>query len=147
MPAWSHPGSRPLRRPLLAAALALLLAACGTAGPPGPAVTIVEPADGAVVGSPFKLRFEVSGLVVAPAGEVVPGSGHHHLLINTDPLPAGTAVPFDERHLHFGKGQTSSLLDLPAGKHTLRLLFADHEHRPYFVFSPEITVEATKSWR
>jgi hypothetical protein len=32
------------------------------------------------------------------------------------------------------------VLDLPPGMHRLRLLFADHEHRPYFVFSPEIRI-------
>jgi len=52
-------------------------------------------------------------------------------------------LPFNDGHRHFGKGQTFAVLDLPPGRHTLRLLFADHEHRPYFVFSPEISVEVT----
>ena len=45
------------------------------------------------------------------------------------------------KYRHFGKGQTATLLDLPPGRHTLRLRFAGHEHRPYFAFSPEVTVQ------
>jgi hypothetical protein len=98
--------------------------------------------DGYVVRSPFLVEFAVRGMGVAPAGVQAERTGHHHLLINKALPPSVTApIPFDDKHRHFGKGQTATLLDLPAGKHTLRLLFADHEHRPYFVFSREITVQ------
>ena len=94
------------------------------------------------VASPFQLDFAVRGMGVVPAGKELKGTGHHHILVDTRMPPSVTEkLPFNDKHRHFGKGQTSSLLDLPPGKHTLRLLFADHEHRPYFVFSPEITVE------
>ena len=98
--------------------------------------------DGYRVYSPFKVEFAVRGMGVAPAGTKLEGAGHHHILIDR-PLPkdVSAALPFDEKHKHFGKGQTSTVLDLPPGKHTLRLLFADHEHRPYYVFSDQITVE------
>jgi len=55
-------------------------------------------------------------------------------------LNIGEKIPFSETHKHFGKGQTSTVLNLPPGRHTLRLLFADHDHRPYFVYSPEVVV-------
>jgi Domain of unknown function (DUF4399) len=97
--------------------------------------------DGALLQSPFRVDLSVRGMGVAPAGVAHPKSGHHHILINqTLPQRVGDTIPFDERHRHFGKGQTSSSLELPPGEHRLRLLFADHEHRPYFVFSPEIRV-------
>ncbi len=98
--------------------------------------------NGYKVASPMQVDFAVRGMGVVPAGKELKGTGHHHILVDTRMPPSVTdKLPFNDNHRHFGKGQTSTLLDLPAGKHTLRLLFADHEHRPYFVFSPEITVE------
>ena len=103
---------------------------------------------GYTVRSPFLVAFAVRGMGVVPAGKALPGSGHHHLLVDT-PLPrnVGEKIPFSETHRHFGKGQTLTTVDLPPGPHTLRLLFADHEHRPHFVYSPEIriTVAARRS--
>lgn len=103
---------------------------------------------GDVLRSPFWVEFGVRGMGVIPAGNQHPKAGHHHLLVDT-PLPLNyqDRIPFSDTHRHFGKGQTGTLLDLPPGKHTLRLLFADHEHRPYFVYSPEIavTVEGRRS--
>ena len=99
---------------------------------------------GVEVRAPFAVDFAVRGLGVAPAGVKLEGTGHHHILVNRSmPSSVSEKLPFDDSHRHFGKGQTGTLLDLPPGKHRLRLLFADHEHRPYFVFSPEITVEVT----
>lgn len=99
-------------------------------------------ANGYKVRSPFLVEFAVRGMGVVPAGKPLPGAGHHHILVNQAlPLQINAQIPFNDGHRHYGKGQTQAVFDLPAGKHTLRLLFADHEHRPYFVFSPEITVE------
>ena len=96
------------------------------------------------VRSPFMVEFAVRGMGVVPAGKVLAGTGHHHILVDT-PLPASVTdkLPFNAGHRHFGKGQTFAVLDLPEGEHKLRLLFADHDHRPYFVFSPEISVVVT----
>ena len=94
-----------------------------------------------VVRSPFWVEFGIRGMGVVPAGNEREKAGHHHILVDKK-LPSNhqAKLPFDDSHRHFGKGQTGTALDLPPGTHTLRLLFADHEHRPYFVFSPEITV-------
>jgi hypothetical protein len=98
--------------------------------------------DGYRVSSPVLVQFAVRGMGVAPAPLAKEGTGHHHILINKNlPLDVRQQIPFDESHRHFGKGQTEALLDLPAGRHRLRLLFADHEHRPHFVYSREITVQ------
>lgn len=94
-------------------------------------VFFIEPKDGATVTSPFLVQFGVEGLKVAPAGEVVPGTGHHHLIINDGPLPIGTVIPMDDTHKHFGKGQTETELTLPPGDYTLTLQFADGTHHSY----------------
>jgi Domain of unknown function (DUF4399) len=97
--------------------------------------------DGAAVVSPFRVDFSVRGMGVSPAGTAHPKAGHHHILVNQGlPQRVGDQIPFNDHHRHFGKGQTSTVLTLPVGEHRLRLLFADHEHRPYFVYSPEIRV-------
>ncbi|MBP6006406.1 MAG: DUF4399 domain-containing protein [Rhodoferax sp.] len=104
--------------------------------------------NGDTVPSPFWLDFGVRGMGIIPAGTAHAAAGHHHVLLDT-PLPMSHVdkIPFSNNYRHFGKGQTGTLLELPPGRHTLRLLFADHEHRPYFVYSPEIsfTVEGART--
>jgi hypothetical protein len=108
------------------------------------AVNFTNLRNGYRVRSPFLVEFGIKGMGVVPAGKALTGTGHHHILVDTRMPPSVTEkLPFNDGHKHFGKGQTFAVLDLPPGRHTLRLLFADHEHRPYFVFSPEITVEVT----
>ncbi|MES2263117.1 MAG: DUF4399 domain-containing protein [Pseudomonadota bacterium] len=94
-------------------------------------VSFVEPADGATVASPFKVKFAVSGMEVKPAGEIEATSGHHHLIINGDSLKAGESIPFDETHLHFGKAQTEAEVKLPPGKYRLTMQFANGAHQSY----------------
>lgn len=84
------------------------------------------------VTSPFKVEMGTEGIRVDTAGPVVAGSGHHHLIIDgPDSLAAEQMVPKDSSHLHFGKGQTETELDLAPGKHRLTLQFADGLHRSY----------------
>lgn len=107
-------------------------------------VTILEPKNGATVSSPFKVKFDVKGKKVAPAGTQDPDTGHHHLLINKGSLAQGEEIPFDKVHLHFGKGQTESEVNLPPGKYRLTAQFADGEHRSYgsrYSHTIEITVK------
>ena len=116
-------------------------------------VYFVNIKDGDKVTSPFRVAFVVSGMGVAPvkAGKL-DGTGHHHILIDM-PLPVDikASIPFDkpeellhQHYKHFGKGETETVLTLPPGKHTLRLLFADHAHVPYYIDSKEISIEVLK---
>lgn len=102
-----------------------------TAGATENGVYFVEPADGATVTSPFKVKFGVKGMEIRPAGDMVANSGHHHLIIDGHPVPKGEAVANNEHSLHFGKGQTETELTLPPGPHTLTLQFADGKHMSY----------------
>ncbi|MCB1894334.1 MAG: DUF4399 domain-containing protein [Rhodocyclaceae bacterium] len=94
-------------------------------------VSFVSPADGARVPSEFKVEMAVDGMMVKPAGELVEGTGHHHLIIDGEAIAEGSPVPADDQHRHFGKGQTETTLTLAPGSHTLTLQFADGMHRSY----------------
>jgi len=87
--------------------------------------------DGDTVTSPFVVRFVVKDMEVVPAGEVKPGTGHHHILIDIPAVADNSVIPADAQHKHFGKGQTETELTLPPGEHTLSLQFADGLHRSY----------------
>ncbi len=122
---------RTLATSLTAAALALTISGCASTMAPSQAVSIVEPADNAVVPTTFKVRFGIKGMDVAPAGDIVANSGHHHLLINLDSVPAGESVPFSDKHMHFGKGQTETDVTLPPGAYKLTAQFANGAHQSY----------------
>ena len=112
---------------------------------PGPAVYFVNLRDGQTVTSPFRVVFGVYGKGVAPALVDKENTGHHHLLIDTElsEEEKAFAIPNDAQHMHFGGGQTETVLQLPAGQHTLQLVFGDmnHElHKPTPIMSQKITV-------
>jgi hypothetical protein len=94
-------------------------------------VSFVEPANGATVSSPFKVKFAVSGMDIKPAGDMTANTGHHHLLINATPIKAGEVIPADDKHIHFGKGQTETEVTLPPGNYTLTMQFANGLHQAY----------------
>lgn len=110
--------------------------------PEGASVYFIAPEDGATVTNPVRVVFGLKGMGVAPAGIAREGTGHHHLLIDADPPPPGTPIPTDDRHRHFGAGQTETELTLPPGEHTLRLLVGDELHVPHDppVMSEPITI-------
>jgi hypothetical protein len=105
-------------------------------------VYVGYPNDGEMVGRRFKVWFGTRNFGVAPAGTDRPNTGHHHLLIDV-PLPRlDEPIPNDKNHLHFGAGQTETILELPPGTHTLQLLMGDADHVPHDppVMSKRITV-------
>jgi hypothetical protein len=118
---------------LLSTAFAGVAWAQGANQPPSAAqgVYFVAPADGATVEGPVKVQFGVKGMSVKPAGEIVEGTGHHHLLINVEGPAKGEAIPADAQHLHFGKGQTETELKLAPGTYRLKMQFADGLHASY----------------
>ena len=104
---------------------------------------IVWPKNGMVIyGGKLWVRMGLKNGGVAPAGVEKPNTGHHHLIVDAPLPPLDQEIPSDRNHLHFGAGQTEVRLELPPGKHTLQMLFADHEHIPHDppVYSEQITI-------
>lgn len=85
----------------------------------------------AVISNGYVVKFEVSGMTVEPAGTMTPNTGHFHLIIDGALVPKGTVIPKDATHIHFGKGQMETTLDLKPGRHKLILQFADGAHVSY----------------
>ena len=108
----------------------------------GAVVYIVSPADGATVSSPVTVVFGLKGMGVAPAGTENDKTGHHHLIVDAPLPPLGEPIPADERHIHFGGGQTEYTIELAPGSHTLQLLLGDLNHVPHdpVVASEPITI-------
>jgi len=129
MPSLISLTSRPSRFIKTLFAASVLLAAAAQAAEPS--VSFTAPMDGAVVTSPFDVKFAVTGMEVKPAGEMAANTGHHHLLINTGPIAKGAPIPMDDTHLHYGKGQTEAKVTLPPGKYKLTMQFADGAHQSY----------------
>ena len=97
--------------------------------------------DGQEVGTSVLVKMGVSGMEIEPAGEVTKGKGHHHIIIDDNWVKTGEVVPADKTHIHFGKGQTETTLELTPGEHTLTLQFANGLHQSYGeAWSKTITV-------
>ena len=94
-------------------------------------VYFIEPKDGAEISGPVTVKFGLAGMGVAPAGVEKKDTGHHHLLINQKLVDGMAAIPADDKHKHFGLGQTETTVTLPPGKHTLQLFLGDHQHIPH----------------
>ncbi len=155
---------------------AMLAAACGSGAPPregapagatgavdqGPPpfaetaylssasnVFFIEPANGANVKSPVKLKFGVKNLEVSavPAGEVTtprPGVGHFHIGVDTECLPPGALIPKAAPWVHFGNGTSEIDMQLPKGQHKLALEAGDDLHSTFMGFCTTIMVNVTE---
>jgi hypothetical protein len=95
----------------------------------------------------IRVWFGTRNFGVAPAGTDKPNTGHHHLLIDTTLPPLGQPIPNDKNHLHFGLGQTETVIDLPPGTHTLQILMGDGDHVPHDppLISKKITIHVIGS--
>jgi Domain of unknown function (DUF4399) len=110
-----------------------------TPSAPGAKVFFVNVKDGDTVTSPFKVEFGVEGMSIVPAETDQVNSGHHHLFIDRPALgktedgaeELANNIIKDEKNVHFGKGQTDTMVELPAGKHTLQMVLGDKDHIPH----------------
>ena len=129
--------------PLVAACL-LGLAACGGGEDaaeesmpepetPAGSVTIVEPAQGATVGGPnVTVRLSTSNVPIVPAGDLTPGTGHHHLYLDADVASMTAPVPTVPGSIvHMGNAASEFTFEnVPPGQHRLIAVVADGVHVP-----------------
>ncbi|MDH5598890.1 MAG: DUF4399 domain-containing protein, partial [Cyclobacteriaceae bacterium] len=78
-------------------------------------VFFVSPAEGDTLERVFTIDMGVEGMEIEPAGEIVEGKGHHHLIIDGAFTEEGVIIPADSTHIHYGKGQTSDEVELVPG--------------------------------
>ena len=96
-----------------------------------PKVYFINLEEGDRVESPFLIQFGLSGMGIAPAGTDRSNTGHHHLLINVDDIDLSKPIPSSSNHIHFGGGQTESLVDLMPGNYSMQLVLGDMTHTPH----------------
>ncbi|RTE94472.1 DUF4399 domain-containing protein [Bradyrhizobium sp. LVM 105] len=135
----------------LVVAIALLPgSACsqGRAAPKDAKLYFITPHDGQKVRGGFLVRFGLRNMGVTHAGDDYPNAGHHHLLVDVkDPIDPNEPIPQDKSHLHFGAGQTETMLELAPGTHTLQLVLGDAKHYPFAppIVSEKITIRVRSS--
>ncbi len=128
---------------MLVALIPGLAIAGDSPAPDNARVYFLWPKNGTTIkGGKFWARFGLQNMGVAPAGVVKSGTGHHHLIIDADLPSFDEEIPADRNHVHYGKGYSEGRVELPPGRHTLQLLFADHGHFPHNppVYSEKITI-------
>ncbi|MEX2601193.1 MAG: DUF4399 domain-containing protein [Balneolaceae bacterium] len=121
----------------------LVLNAQSTDAPEDAKAYFISPAHGETVPSTFKVQFGLTGMGIAPAGHDIENTGHHHLLIDVDEMPDfSLPLPASENLIHYGLGQTETVLTLSPGEHTLQLVLGDYAHIPHAnpVMSKKITI-------
>lgn len=139
----------------LAASMAVALAsqsslAGNTPAPKNAYVYLGWPNDGEHVRTcRFRVWFGLRHMGIAPASVNKKNTGHHHLIIDAPLPPFDREIPNDRNHIHFGAGQSEAVIELAPGKHTLQLLFADHNHIPHNppIYSRKRTITVTCSHR
>ena len=111
-----------------------------------PKVYFINIEDGDSLESPFLVQFGLSNMGIAPAGIDKENTGHHHLLINVEDINFNMPIPSSSNHIHFGGGQTETLVTLSPGEYSLQLLVGDNFHIPHNppVISEKIKVTITR---
>ena len=133
-----------------------VLAACGGGEPEAEApaesmesaagtVTIITPMDGALING-TEISVTLSSTVeILPAGDMTPGTGHHHLYLNADLTPADQPVPTVPGSIvHMGDASSAYVFeDVEPGTYRLIAVVADGAHvplQPWVVDTVEFTV-------
>ena len=101
-------------------------------------VQIVEPADGSTIEGPsVNVRLQTDVPIVV-AGDMTPGTGHHHIFLDGDLSPEAEPIPtVPGTVVHLGDASTEFTFDAVApGRHRLIAVVADGAHVP---LQPHVT--------
>jgi hypothetical protein len=116
-----------------------------TVEPAAGTVTIVTPMDGALING-NEITVTLSSTVeIVPAGDLTPGTGHHHLYLNADLTPPDQPVPTVPGSIvHMGDASSSFVFEnVEPGNYRLIAVVADGVHvplQPWVVDTVEFTV-------
>ena len=135
-------------------------AACGAPAqedaPPGgggdapavtaPSVTIIAPTDGAFQDEHDVTVWLRSTVPILPAGDMTPGSGHHHLYLDADLGDMTAPIPTVPGSIvHMGDASSEYVFeDVASGPHRLIAVVADGAHvplQPLVVDTVEFVIE------
>lgn len=114
-----------------------------------PALVWMSPQDGATVTSPVHVMFAIQNFQISavPEGTLEatrPGTGHYHVGVDTECLPAGAEIPQASPWVHLGDGSSMMNMRLPPGEHTLTLQIGDDLHRTLEGLCSTITVNVNE---
>ena len=117
---------KPIRLAAAAGALAVALAGCGDSQD---SLDIVAPAAGSTVkGNVVSLDLEAKGVTIVKAdGDASGRTGHYHVFIDRDPVPAGTPIPNEPGVVH----TTADPIIIPGlaiGPHRFVAVYGDGKH-------------------
>ncbi len=91
-------------------------------------LSIVEPANNAIVGNAVTLRVTSSGAEIAAPEEGVEGAVHYHAFVDVHPFtPGGQVIPEDEPGIYSFATEVLEL-DLQPGKHTIIVALGDNDN-------------------
>jgi len=96
-------------------------------------VTILEPETSAeLMLNSVTVRLSVAGFPIVPAGDMTPGTGHHHLFLDADLTDAGEPIPTVPGSIvHMGNGASEYTFEnVSRGQHRLIAVVADGTHVP-----------------
>jgi hypothetical protein len=108
-------------------------AAADHGGHVGGRVFFVSPKDGETIKNGHTAQFgsDMFQIAAVPEGDVTvvrAGTGHFHLGMDTDCLPAGSEIPKADPWIHFGKGTNTIELNMTPGPHKLSVQAGDDKH-------------------
>ncbi len=99
-----------------------------------PAITVrvVSPQEGAQVGPDVRVVLETTGIEIVPISPPTPGTGHHHLYLDTDVGSFSELIPAGNPMIvHKGDGSTEHVFEgLAPGPHRIIALVANPAHIP-----------------
>lgn len=136
-----------MKSTLSALAITLIAAACGgqagedaaaedgAAEAPAsaaPSVTILAPAEASFQEEKDVTVWLRSTLPIVPAGDMTPGTGHHHLYLDADLGDMSAPIPTVPGSIvHIGDGSNEYIFeDVSSGPHRLIAVVADGAHVP-----------------
>ncbi|MBI4521058.1 MAG: DUF4399 domain-containing protein [Gemmatimonadetes bacterium] len=98
-----------------------------------PSVTIVSPAENDEVDTEtVNVVLSATGIRIVPSTVREPGTGHHHLFIDTPVSPPDSVIPSGLAGIvHLGRAQTEfTVQGLQPGTHQIIAVVADADHVP-----------------